>query len=294
MVAISQRDDDAGYWRAEAERWRGQAERLAAENATLRARVAELEGQVAALSEKLATLAKLLFGDSSEQQRPAKSAAGDADGGEQSERRRRGQQPGSRGHGRRDYSGLETVEEIHDVPEGERVCSRCGAAYVPFGEECSEQIDWQVRIVRVVHRRPTYRRGCRCPVRGVLVAPPPPKPIPKGLFTATFLARLLVEKYVLGRPLCRIAAALRNDGLEVAEGTLVGVGKALSALLAPLDAAIRARNAAAGHLHVDETSWSVFEDVAGKDGHRWWLWLRHEVARCEWTRGWEGRSMSAA
>jgi hypothetical protein len=131
-------------------------------------------------------------------------------------------------------------------------------------------------------------------VRGVLVAPPPPKPIRKGLFTATFLARLLVEKYVLGRPLCRIVAALRNDGLEVAEGTLVGVLKALSALLAPLDAAIRARNAAAGHLHVDETSWSVFEEVAGKDGHRWWLWLRHEVARCEWTRGWEGRSMSAA
>ena len=28
-----------------------------------------------------------------------------------------------------------------------------------------------------------------------------------------------------------------------------------------------------GHLHADETSWQVFEDVAGKDGHRWWLWV---------------------
>jgi len=176
----------AERWRGEVERWRGEAERLAEENATLRARVAELEGQVAALSEKEATLAKLVFGASSEQKRLGKSAADDADGGEHSERRRRGQQPGSRGHGRQDYSGLETVEEIHDVPEGERFCSRCGAAYVPFGEECSEQIDWQVRIVRIVHRRPTYRRSCRCPVRGVLVAPPPPKPIPKGQFTAGF------------------------------------------------------------------------------------------------------------
>jgi len=110
-------------------------------------------------------------------------------------------------------------------------------------------------------------------VRGVLVAPPAPKPIRKGLFTAGFLARLLVDKYVLGRPVCRIVAALGNDGLEVAEGTLVGALKALSALLAPLDAAIRARNAAAGHLHVDETSWSVFEEVPDKANHRWWLWV---------------------
>lgn len=257
-------------WRGEAERWRADAERLAVENAVLRGRVADLEAQVCALSEKVATLAKLAFGASSERKKPGRSAADDVGGGD---RRRRGQQPGSRGHGRRDYSHLDTVEEIHDVPESARVCRGCGAAYVPFGEETSEQIDWQVRIVRIVHRRRTYRRTCRCPVPGVLVAPVPLKPIPKGLFTAGFLARLLVDKYVLGRPVHRIVAALANDGLDVAEGTVVGALQALSALLGPLDAAIRARNAAAGHLHVDETSWSVFQTVADKANHRWWLWV---------------------
>ena len=179
----------------------------------------------------------------------------------------------SPGHGRRNYSGLETIEELHDIDEGDRVCPQCGAAYAPFGEERSEQVDWQVRIVRIVHRRATYRRTCRCPVRAVLVAPVPAKPIRKGRFTTQFLARLLVEKYVLGRPLERIVAALAADGLEVAKGTLVGVLQALSVLLGPLDAAIRARNATAGHLHVDETSWWVFEDVAHKANHRWWLWV---------------------
>lgn len=58
----------------------------------------------------------------------------------------------------------------------------------------------------------------------------------------------------------------------MAKGTLIGCFQALSVLLAPLDAAIRARNACAGHLHVDETSWRVFEEVAGKANHRWWLW----------------------
>ena len=61
----------------------------------------------------------------------------------------------------------------------------------------------------------------------MLVATVPPKPIPKGLFTALFLARLLVEKYVLGRPLERIVTALGADGLDVAKGTLVGTLKAL-------------------------------------------------------------------
>jgi len=268
---------EAEHWRGEAERLRGEVDLLAAENAALRA-------QVAALSEKLVTLAKLVFGASSEKKKPAKppadggaggkGGAGGAGGkgGAGSGRRPRGQQPGSAGHGRRDYSHLETVEEVHDVPAGERLCPLCGSEYAPFGEERAAQIDWQVRLVRIIHRRPTYRRTCRCQAPGVLVAPVPAKPIPKGLFTAGFLARLLTEKYVLGRPLERIVAALASEGLEVAPGTLVGSLQALSALLAPLDAAIRERSAAAGHLHVDETSWNVFETVAEKANRRWWLW----------------------
>jgi transposase len=262
----------------ESERWKVEEQRLKRELVAERARVIELEDLVATLREKVATLAKLVFGTSSEkkssrQKSTTPSSGDDAGSATEEPRRRRGQQPGSPGHGRRDYSGLETVEEIHDVAVEDQLCPHCGAAYVPFGEETSEQVDWQVRIVRIVHRRPTYRRSCRCPVAGVLAAPAPPKAILKGRFTTQFLARLLCEKYVLGRPLERVVTALDADGLEVAKGTLVGALKALSVLLAPLDGAIRARNATAGHLHVDETSWWVFEDLANKTNHRWWLWV---------------------
>ena len=44
-------------------------------------------------------------------------------------------------------------------------------------------------------------------------------------------------------------------------------------LLAPPAELITQRNAAAGHLHVDETSWQVFAAVEGKDSHRWWCWV---------------------
>ena len=282
--------DEAAYWCGQAEYWRAQAESRAAAqaalealNVALRARVGELEEQVAALTEKVTTLARLAFGTSSEK-KSAKRAVGHegndgaegaegAPGGAGTGRRGRGQQRGSPGHGRRDYSHLPTREEVHDVVEGERCCPRCGAGYAPFGQESCEQIDWQVHLTRIVHRRVTYRRTCGCPVRGVLVAPPVPKAITKGRFTTGFLARLLVEKFVLGRPAHRIVAALAHDGLALAEGTLAGVFAACSALLGPLAEAISQRNSAAAHLHVDETSWSVFAAVQGKDSHRWWCWV---------------------
>ena len=258
-----------------AEFWRAEAERLAADNVVLRAQVAELEDQIGALAEKVSVLAKLAFGTSSEKAaRPAvDTGAGDAGDPADGPKRGRGQQRGARGHGRRDYSHLPTHEEIHDVPEAERVCPRCGADYAPFGEESCEQLDWQVPLTRIVHRRPTYRRTCRCPVRGVLVAPPVPKVIGKGRFTTGFVTRLLCEKFVLGRPVHRIVAALAHDGLDLAEGTLAGVFAACSDLLAPLADKISERNAAGGHLYVDETRWQVFAAVEGKDSHRWWCWV---------------------
>jgi transposase len=263
---------------AEAGRWRAEARRLADENMALRKRMTDLEGQVAALAEKVATYARMLFGDSSERSKPKnKPTPGPGQGGQNQDgddpAGQRGQRRGSRGHGRRDYSDLDTEEQVHDLLPEQRTCPTCGTAYEPFGEERCEQIDWRVRLVRIVHRRPTYRRACRCRVRGVVAAPPPPKAIAKGRLTTGFLARLLLHKFSLGLPTHRIVAQLAADGLQMAEGTLAGVFAALSDLLAPLAEAIKARNAASAHLHVDETRWSVFEAVEGKDSHRWWLWV---------------------
>jgi transposase len=186
----------------------------------------------------------------------------------------RGQRRGSRGHGRRDYSHLPARHETHEVAESKRLCPTCLAPYARLGEEVSQQLDWLVTLVVVIHHRLTYRRTCQCPqAKKVLTAPVPPKPIRKGLFTSQFLARVLVDKYVHGLPLNRIGAMLAHDGLDIAQGTLVGALTRVCDLLAPLEAAIRARNAAAGHLHVDETSWWVFAQVDGKKTHRWWLWV---------------------
>ena len=240
----------------------------------------ELDVRVAELSEQVAVLSRMVFGRSSEKASPiADRGAGagepdrpDARGcGDRGEpERTRGQRPGS---SRRDYSHLDTREEIHDVPADQRVCACCGLEFELLGSQTSEQVDWQVTITRVVHRRLRYRRRCQCPGQRTVIAPPAPNPIPQGRFTPSFLARLRYEKYVLGLPVHRIVRALAAEGLAVPEGTVCGALRSTAQLLVPLESAIIERNAHAVHIHADETSWRVFEPTEGKDSYRWWLWV---------------------
>ena len=266
-------DVDAGYWRARAGRAEALVAELRAENAGLNARVAELAGQVAALQESVTTLSGLLFGSSSEKGGSPARRTGREGGDRPGGAGKRGQRPGGPGHGRRDYSHLETEERVIDVEAGQRCCAECGELFEFLGTEDSEQIDWRVKITRIVWRRRRYRRRCSHPGPGTVCAPPAARPVPKGLFTAGFLARLAYEKHVLGRPVHRIVQALAADGLDVAAGTLCGALKQVAPLIAPWAEAIAAHGRTAGHVHADETSWQVFEDIEDKDGHRWWLWV---------------------
>ena len=265
-------DVDAGYWRARA----GQAEALVAElradKAGLNERVAELSGQVARLQESVTTLSGLLFGSSSEKGGSPLGRNGRDSSDRPGGTGRRGQRPGGPGHGRRDRSHLETEERFIDADAGQRCCAECGEPFEFLGTEDSEQVDWHVKITRIVWRRRRYKRRCTCPGPRTACAPAAARPVPKGLFTAGFLARLAHEKFVLGRPVHRIVTALAADGFDVAPGTLCGALKQIAPLIAPWAAAIAAHGRQAGHVHADETSWQVFEDIADKDGHRWWLW----------------------
>jgi transposase len=278
-VPVIDEDAEVGYWRARAGRAEARVAELEAATAALRAdkagltaRVAELAGQVARLQESVTTLSGLLFGASSEKGGAPSPGNGRAGGDRPGGAGKRGQRPGGPGHGRRDRSHLETEERVIDVEAGQRCCAECGEPFEFLGTEDSEQVDWQVKIIRIVWRRCRYRRRCGCPGPRTACAPPAARPVPKGLFTAGFLARLAYEKHVLGRPVHRIAAALAADGFDVAPGTLCGALKQIAPLIAPWAAAIAAHGRTAGHVHADETSWQVFEDIDGKDGHRWWLW----------------------
>ncbi|WP_455423344.1 IS66 family transposase, partial [Acidithrix ferrooxidans] len=163
---------------------------LEAENVVLRSERDELSAKVDALTAKIVELTKQAFGRRSERAKMAQDVNAEPIGAleessdpepDEVPRRKRGQQLGHRGHGRRSYDHLPRVQQIHEPDSKLLVCGSCGAPYAPFGEERCEEIDVEV-IVRVIdHIRPTYRRGCNCKAtKGVVAGAPPAKVVPKG------------------------------------------------------------------------------------------------------------------
>src|SRR5713101_9097872 len=151
--------------------WQAQYEHLLQREAALKAQVAAHEATIRDLKQRL-------YGKKSEK------ATGPERVGESKplRTRKRGQQPGSQGHGRSDRYALPVVTEVHELSEEMRCCPACGQAFAPFpGIEASDMIEVQVQAyIRRIHR-PRYQKTCQCPqVPGIVTAPPAPRVIPKS------------------------------------------------------------------------------------------------------------------
>ena len=227
----------AGYWRA-------QHARAAQRASDFKARAEELEGMVKALKAalvestkekeeheaRIAFLERQVFGAKGEQSKDdgAGSGEGEPSGGASSDMgvrgggRKRGQQRGKKSAGRRSHPELPAEEILHDLPELDRCCPKCGLAFDDFpGTEDSEEIHWEVHVTRKVHRRKRYRRACKCPgVPGIITAPVPPKLFPKGKFSTEFWVRILEQKYRFQIPLHRTLKMLEAEGARLAQGTI--------------------------------------------------------------------------
>ena len=82
--------------------------------------------------------------------------------------------------------------------------------------------------------------GCQCqPERpNIVSAPLAPTVIAKGLLANSFLAEVLVLKFLYHVPLERIRAMARSAGLALSAGTLCGALEKLTPLFAPLYARV--------------------------------------------------------
>ena len=131
--------------------------------------------------------------------------------------RRRGQQRGAAGHGRRQHAHLPVQVEAHDVEPERRRCPACGDEYRAHGSEDSEQLEIEVRAYRRVIKRRRYRRSCQCAAApALLTAAAPPRLIPKGILGISVWVTVLIDKYLLYRPTYRLLADLRAHGLDPA------------------------------------------------------------------------------
>ncbi len=266
-VVLSKQDYIELKW--EANYWRVEHARLVQREAALKAQVEALEATVRDLKQRL-------YGTKSEKSKGS-DAAGQSKPGSA---RNRGQQPGSPGHGRSDRSALPVVAEDHDLSEEAKRCPACGEAFLPFpGTEASDMIEVEVQAhIRRIHRK-RYQKGCECPqVPGIITAPPAPRLIPKSPLGVSVWTHVLLDKYLYGRPTHRLCQALSHLGLPLAQGTLTGGLQRIKELFEPLMPMLRERQMSEKLFHGDETRWEVFEEVEGKVGHRWYLWVMQSAS----------------
>jgi transposase len=244
----------------EAHYWRRQHERLVEREAALKAEVEALQATIRDLNQRL-------YGTKSEH-----AAASDCPGASQPvSARKRGQQPGSQGHGRSDRGALPVVVEVHDLSEAAKCCPACGKAFLPFpGTEESSIIEVQVQTHMRRIQRKRYPKACQCPqIAGIMTAPPAPRRIPKSPLGVSVWTRVLLDKYLYGRPTHRFCEELGYHRLPVAQGTITEGLRRSAGLFEPMMPALHKRQMGEKLFQGDETRWEVFEKVEGKTGHRW-------------------------
>lgn len=89
---------------------------------------------------------------------------------------------------------------------------------------------------------------------------------------------VLLDKYLYSRPTHRLCQELEHHGLHLSQGTITDGLQRLKVLFEPLMPVLYERQMTEKLFHGDETRWEVFEEVEGKTGHRWYLWVMQSAS----------------
>jgi len=127
---------------------------------------------------KIKDLTQRLYGKKSEKGTTKQESipSGDSPSDSQPKPKPRGQQKGSKGHGRTPLPNLPVVEEVRDVLPEDQQCGCCGKPYTPLTQtEDSKIIEVHVKAhVRLIKRR-MYAQACECSdAKGIITASPAP------------------------------------------------------------------------------------------------------------------------
>lgn len=183
---------------------------------------------------------------------------------------------GDNGHGRQKLPDhLKRVEVVHDVPEDQKRCVSCKKKLVRIGEETSEQLEHtpsQLAVLR--HIRPKYVCPNECEECGVVIAPPPSRPIEKGLPGPGLLAHVVVSKFDDHLPTYRQQEIFARQGVHVARQTMCDWIGSAADLLAPLVLLMKRRVLLSKKIHTDDTPVPVLDPTREHTREaRLWVYL---------------------
>jgi hypothetical protein len=134
--------------RLQANYWRAQHQRAVQREAALAEQVQLLQGE-------LRELKRRFYGRKSE----SSSSTTPISNNKNNKTRKRGQQPGSKGHGRRNHDHLTTIQEDCTLPKDQQCCPGCGEPFEEIpGTAAGDILEIEVRAHRRRYHRQRYRR----------------------------------------------------------------------------------------------------------------------------------------
>lgn len=238
----------------------------------LQKRIRKLEKDVADRDKKLEKQEKTLkwfrkkvFGSTTE-----KDVESDESKGKERKQKAggRGQQTGSKGHGRTNRDGIPLGDRYPITQDCK--CDECGVTYKRLETvEESTLFEFAEGLYQDIYERSKYVSQCQCHGKKIVTAPAPPKLYPRTSIGNSLWVRLVVQKFLQGVPTNRTLKELSLMGFPLSQGTVTGGFKTIRDLLEPLYEGITKRCQAADLWNADETTWRVF----GGSGKKWWLWL---------------------
>jgi transposase len=249
--------------------------RLVQEIATLTRELAELHKsanpdqavqlRLEAIEQHLAKLQKMLYGPTSERNKPSDSD----DKEKQTEKRKQ------TGHPRRKQEQLPLVIRRHEVPEAERICEVCGKPLLDWKgqHESSREVHiLQRAFIMVEHQQ----QKMRCPDGCSVVTAPTPRKLFRGArYSIEFALEVAIEKYLYHMPLARQVRQMRSEGLIVDTQTLWDQLDKLSLVLFPLYKRILEFVFSHPVVGADETTWRMLNKEEQKKhgtNKTWQVW----------------------
>ena len=179
------------------------------------------------------------------------------------------------------------------LSDAQRQCDACLRTRVEIGFDKQERFIHEPATIYILEER-NYKYACSCCAEGIETAPAslPAKPIPGSMASSSFLASLIVNKFLDGLPIERIAKQLRRHGADLATSTLNGWMAQAAQMFAVLHERARLELLKSSLISLDDTPLLAMArgQPSGVQRGRQWIYIGDldRVVYAEYTPDWKG------
>jgi len=166
---------------------------------------------------------------------------------------------------------LQRIRIEHALTEAERVCPCCNTVCQKFGEDVSEQLDYQPGHL-FVNQHVRFKYACTKCRDHITVGPAPVAVINKGLPGPGLLAHIAASKYADHLPLHRLERILSRHGIDLSRKTMCDWMAHVARMLHPLADVMAKLVRESKALHTDATKMPYLDpEVKGRSlsGQMW-------------------------